>query len=270
MQSTSRPYVAHLPDDQGYIHYDDSENQVWQTLYARQVKIIQDRACAAYFKGLERLGLSSTHVPQCKEVSEALRAHTGWSVTPVAALISFKAFFDLLAQKSFPAASFIRYPEDLDYLKEPDIFHEIFGHCPLLTDPAFAAFTEEVGRFGQTIGKEDRVMLARLYWFTVEFGLMQTPGTELRIYGAGIISSKTESVYALESPLPQRKPFELIEVLRTPYRYDELQKTYFIIDSFERLYDMINGKLLAAFREANALGLLADPHAAQLEDHRSC
>ncbi len=267
-------YTARAPDSNGYIHYEPSEHQVWETLYHRQFALIQDKACEAYLIGLDRIGLSPHHIPQCKEISEALKAYTGWTVAPVAALISFKAFFDLLAHQIFPAASFIRRPEELDYLKEPDIFHEIFGHCPLLTDPAFAAFTQEVGRFGQGISPEDRKMLARLYWFTVEFGLIQTPNQPLKIYGAGIVSSKTESIYALQSPIPERKPFDLLTVLRMPYRYDALQKTYFVIDSIERLYNMVNGQLLEAFREANALGILSNPHeihdAAMAQDYRSC
>lgn len=269
VMSNSHPYIAKQPDANGYIAYTEEEHAIWQILYQRQIKIIENRACAEFFKGIETLSLSADHVPQCQEVSEALRAKTGWSVAPVPALISFEAFFNLLANKSFPAASFIRRREDLDYLKEPDIFHEIFGHCPMLTDPAFAAFTEAVGQFGLTLSQQDRRMLARLYWFTVEFGLINTKDG-LRIYGAGIVSSKAESVYAVESYIPQRKPFNLIEVLRMPYRYDEMQKTYFIIDSFTALYNMINGNLIKAFAEAKALGLLPDPHAEELQDVRSC
>ena len=146
----------------------------------------------------------------------------------------------------------------------------------MLTDPAFAAFTEEVGKFGLQLSKPDRRMLARLYWFTVEFGLIRTP-EGLRIYGAGIVSSNAETVYALESDIPARKPFDLIEVLRMPYRYDEMQKNYFVIESVESLYDMINGNLIQAFEEAKKLGLLPDPHAEKpkvdssvTSDVRSC
>lgn len=269
MNSAPR-YVARPPDENGIIHYTPDEHKVWEILYQRQVKLIEGRACDAYYDGVLRLGLNQHQIPQCVEVTEILKSHTGWSVTPVAALISFKDFFDLLAKKTFPAASFIRRMEDLDYLQEPDIFHEIFGHCPLLTDPAFAAFTEKVGRFGQTVLPEDRKMLARLYWFTVEFGLLQQQG-QLKIYGAGILSSKTESTYALDSDIPERKPFNLLEVLRMPYRYDQLQKTYFIINSFDALYDMINVNLNEVFMEAKALGMLPDPFADHdPDDVRSC
>ncbi len=258
-------YVAKVPDANGMIAYTAEENEVWQILYHRQLALIKNRACSAYFEGVEKLGLNIDHVPQCAEISKSLKKYTGWSVAPVAALISFKEFFDLLAAKTFPAASFIRRKEDLDYLPEPDIFHEIFGHCPLLVNPAFAAFSETVGKFGQTLAAEDRKMLAKLYWFTVEFGLMNTK-EGLRIYGAGILSSKEESAYSLESPIPQRKPFDLIEILRTPYRYDELQKIYFVIDSFETLFDLVNRNLLEAFQQAKALGTLPEI----IDDYRSC
>jgi phenylalanine-4-hydroxylase len=272
MMNTAPRYLAHAPDEKGYIPYTDAEHLVWNTLYQRQVKIIENRACDVYYDGVLKLDLNHHKIPQCKDVTEILQSYTGWSVTPVGALISFKDFFDLIANKTFPAASFIRRMEDLDYLPEPDIFHEIFGHCPLLTDPAFAAFTEEIGRFGQTILPEDRKMLARLYWFTVEFGLLEkTEG--LKIYGAGILSSKREISYALESPLPLRKPFDLLEVLRTPYRYDQLQKNYFIISSFDELYNLVKGNLVETFKEAKRLGMLPDPFddlPLDPEDVRSC
>ena len=270
MNSTPR-YIARPPDANGFIEYTPDEHKVWETLYQRQVKLIEGRACDAYYEGVLRLGLNHHKIPQCKDVTEVLQSLTGWSVTPVAALISFKDFFDLIASRTFPAASFIRRVEDLDYLQEPDIFHEIFGHGPLLTDPAFAAFTEAVGQFGKTVLPEDRKMLARLYWFTVEFGLIQH-GPDLKIFGAGILSSKTESTYALDSDIPKRKPFDLLEVLRMPYRYDQLQKTYFIINSFDELYNMINSNLNEVFKEAKALGMLPDPFVENYDpdDVRSC
>ncbi len=249
-------YSAYLPDANGYINYSTEENQVWEILYDRQIKLIRNRACNQYLEGIEKLDLRRDKIAQPKEVSAKLFKLTGWVVEPVAALINFKLFFELLAAKKFPAASFIRRREDLDYLPEPDIFHEIFGHCPALTDPNFARFTQAVGEFGVTLSQEDRVMLARLYWFTVEFGLINT-NQGLRIYGAGILSSKTESVYALESPIPIRKPFDLVEALRSSYRYDQLQKIYYIINSFEELFAMIDcGRLATAFNQAKHLGML--------------
>lgn len=264
--TTQTNYVAKKPDATGYIYYTPEEHATWRALYLRQVELIKNRACAEYLAGIEALSLCAEQIPQCNDVSATLTATTGWSVKPVEALISFAEFFELLANRRFPVASFIRRPEELDYLKEPDVFHELFGHCPLLTNQDFADFTHEVGLLGAKLAKKQRAQLARLYWFTVEFGLLNT-NEGLRIYGGGILSSKTETVYALESNIPQRKPFDLLEVLRTPYRYDELQKNYFIINSFSEIYQMMSTNLLEHFTQAEALGLLAEP---EVEELRSC
>lgn len=264
--STQTLYTAKKADASGYIHYSSEEHATWRTLYLRQVALIKNRACPEYFAGIKALSLCADEIPQCNDVSATLKTYSGWTVQPVAALISFAEFFELLAKRQFPVASFIRRPTELDYLKEPDVFHELFGHCPLLTNQDFADFTHAVGKLGVKLSQKQRVQLARLYWFTVEFGLLNT-SQGLRIYGGGILSSKTETVYALESPLPQRKPFELLEVLRTPYRYDELQKNYFIINSFSELYQMMSHDLLAYFAQAEQLGLLAEPEIIEL---RSC
>lgn len=265
-QTVNTIYVAKQPDANGYIHYTAEENAVWRTLYLRQIELIKNRACAEYLAGVEALGLSADHIPQCNEVSAILTKYTGWRVKPVEALISFAEFFELLANRQFPAASFIRRPEELDYLKEPDIFHELFGHCPLLTNQAFADFTHAVGILGLKLGKTERAQLARLYWFTVEFGLINT-SEGLRIYGGGILSSKTETVYALESPVPKRKAFDLLEILRTPYRYDELQKSYFIINSFDALFHLMSEDLVAYFAKGREMGMLAEP---EITEIRSC
>ncbi len=250
-------YQAYLPDKDGYINYTIEDNETWGILYNRQVPLIQNRACSEYIEGLNLLNIGATKVPQPIELSERLRNLTGWAVEPVPALISFKLFFELLSERKFPAASFIRTREELDYLKEPDIFHEVFGHCPLLTNPSFAKLTEKIGQLGLELSKENRVLLARLYWFTVEFGLMNTIDG-LKIYGAGILSSKTESIYSLEDPKPIRKEFDIIDILRTPYRYDELQKTYYIIDSFEDIYNMISSNTLEIFETARQLGMKSE------------
>lgn len=258
-------YVSKKPDERGVVDFSKEEHQVWRTLYERQIKLLKGRACEQFIKGVSRLDLNPKEIPQLKDVSKKLKNYSGWQVAPVDALISFKEFFDLLAHRTFPVATFIRLPEDLDYLKEPDIFHEVFGHCPLLTDKAFADFTHRVGVIGQEMSKEERVMLARLYWFTVEFGLIKTD-EGLRIYGGGILSSIGESVYALESPIPERHIFDLIRVLRTPYRYDEMQKNYFIIDSFEQIFDLLNVDLKEVFNEAKEQGIIEE----SLPDVRSC
>ena len=247
-------YTAKIPDRHGYIHYTDEENAIWQELITRQKESIRERACKPYLEALERLALPTDRVPQCNDVSAVLKAHTGWEVAPVPALINFDRFFALLADKKFPAASFIRSREELDYLQEPDIFHEIFGHTPPLSDPRFAAFTHAYGKAGLAASKEDRVMLARLYWFTVEFGLINT-AEGLRTYGAGIVSSLGETPYALESDLPERKPFDPIEALRTPYRIDIFQSVYFVIDSFDDLFRLAQMDLMALIRKARKLGM---------------
>lgn len=253
MGKTSR-YQAKKPNADGRIDYTDAENAVWQTLITRQRPLLEQRACKTYLDALARLNLPNDQVPQCSDISAVLLDHTGWQVEPVPCLINFDRFFALLANKQFPAASFIRAPEELDYLQEPDIFHEIFGHTPLLTDPRFAAFTHAYGKAGLQAAPEDRAMLAKLYWFTVEFGLLQRD-EGLRIYGAGIVSSASETPYALESDIPQRKPFDPIEALRTPYRIDILQTVYFIIQSFDELYELAQRDLMALIQEARKLGM---------------
>ena len=189
-------YVARQPDDNGFIHYPETEHQVWNTLITRQLKVIEGRACQEYLDGIEQLGLPHERIPQLDEINRVLQATTGWRVARVPALIPFQTFFELLASQQFPVATFIRTPEELDYLQEPDIFHEIFGHCPLLTNPWFAEFTHTYGKLGLKASKEERVFLARLYWMTIEFGLVETDQGK-RIYGGGILSSPKETVYSL-------------------------------------------------------------------------
>lgn len=246
-------YVAKLPDENGIIPYTKEEDTIWRDLYERQIRVIENRACDDYIEGLAKLNLPSDRVPQCKDISATLMRETGWSVAPVAALIPFQEFFQLLADRKFPAASFIRTREELDYLKEPDIFHEVFGHCPLLTNPVYADFVHTYGKLGLVANQEDRVLLARLFWFTIEFGLINTKAG-LRIYGAGILSSKEETIYALESPAPERKPFSPLEALRTPYRYDIKQPVYFVIDDYRAIYDLINTDIIGLIHESRRLG----------------
>ncbi|NND64875.1 MAG: phenylalanine 4-monooxygenase [Gammaproteobacteria bacterium] len=246
-------YVAKKPDANGLIDYSSDENSVWAELYARQTNIVATRACQEFIDGLERLDLPRDHVPQCQKVSDSLGALTGWRVKPVAALIGHDEFFSLLAQKTFPAASFIRRREELDYLQEPDIFHELFGHTPLLTDPRFAVYSEAFGHAGVGANRAQQIALLRLYWFSTEFGLIRQANGELRIYGSGILSSKAETPYALESDIPKHQAFDPIEVLRTPYRIDIMQPLYFVIDDFDQLFDLAQQDLLALVDEASSL-----------------
>jgi len=251
-------YVSKEPDSKGIRHYTDEEHRIWRDLYARQDKLLPGIAAQEYMDAHKKLGLPADRVPQLGEVSETLMAHTGWQVEGVPALISFKKFFNLLANRKFPAATFIRQRDEFDYLQEPDIFHEVYGHCPLLTNQVYADFMQKYGEFGLTVAKEDRAMLARLYWFTVEFGLMQKP-EGMRIYGAGILSSVGESDYAINSPVAERKKLDLVTAFRTPYRIDIYQPIYFVIQNFTELYDLVKDEqvLLEAIKEARALGEFA-------------
>lgn len=242
MQKSSK-YTAKQPDDTGHIPFDDNENEVWSTLYHRQIEIVKNRAHPAYLEGHEKLALPSDRVPQCHEVSEKLQKYTGWSVVPVPVLIPLEEFFRLLANRQFPAASFIRYWEDLDYIQEPDIFHEIFGHCPLLTHPAYAEFMQHYGKMCLETTPKIRTLLGRVYWFTIEFGLIQT-NDGLRVYGGGILSSPEETVYALESDKPERVAFDAEKAMQTPYRYDQLQTLYYVIDDFDTLFQLTNEDLI--------------------------
>lgn len=263
MGKTSK-YVSKQPDEKGFIEWSDEENAIWAELVARQLKCIEGKACDEYMHGLEALNFPQDRIPQIPELNAALKAKTGWEVAPVPALINFDKFFALLADKKFPVATFIRSREDFDYLQEPDIFHEIFGHCAMLTNPDFAEFTHVYGELGQKADKKDRVWLARLYWFTVEFGLMQTKDG-LRIYGGGILSSPAETEYAFASDVPERKPLDVVDVLRTPYRIDIMQPIYFMINEIKDLYKIAHMDIMEQIKKAQALGL-HDPKYPPKED----
>ena len=253
-------YEAKTPDAAGRIAYSTQENATWAALHARQSDAVAAAACPEYLRGLTLLDLPAERIPQIPEINRVLQRETGWAVEPVPALIPFGRFFELLASRRFPAATFIRRPEEMDYLQEPDIFHEIYGHTPMLTHPAFAAFTEHYGKLGLAASDKERITLARLYWFTVEFGLVQAPGEALKIYGGGILSSLGETQYALHDPRAERRPFDLLEALRTPYRIDILQPRYFVLETLEQLYALTQMDLMAQVREARAQGLLPKPY----------
>lgn len=221
--------------DQGWESYTAEEHDRWDRLFARQVALLEGRAAPAFMSGLEKLKLSDGGIPDFRALSERLKALTGWTVVAVPDLVPEDVFFDHLANRRFPAGNFIRPERQLDYLEEPDVFHDVFGHVPMLAHPNFANYMEAYGKGGQraaNLGVLDH--LARLYWYTVEFGLVNTD-EGLRIYGAGIVSSKGESVFALESPSPNRVHFDLERVMTTDYRIDDYQQTYFVIDGFQEL-----------------------------------
>lgn len=258
--NSKHKYVSHKPDQQGYINYSEAEHQTWKTLYNRQTDIIKDRACDEFLHGIDVLQMGAERIPQLPDINKKLKALTGWQVENVPALIGFERFFELLANRRFPAATFIRRPEDIDYIQEPDIFHELFGHCPLLTNQAYADFSQHYGELGLKANKADRAMLARLYWFTIEFGLMQTQ-QGLKIYGGGILSSKEETCYSLESDIPKRQPLQVIEAFRTHYRIDELQKNYFIINQLSDLQQLAKLDLVTLLNEARILGMKPSAYA---------
>lgn len=251
----STEYEAKIPDTQGFIAYTPDENAVWADLIARQMPAVRRDMAQPYLAGLDKLEMPMDRVPQCPDISARLRDLTGWRVEPVPALIGFGRFFGMLADRTFPAASFIRKRKHFDYIEEPDIFHEIFGHTPLLTDPAFAAFSQAIGQAGTKADKQDYAWLIRLYWFSIEFGLTRQNGT-LKALGSGLASSVTELPWSI-SDQPEHRTFEVIDILRTPYRIDIHQPVYFVIDDLNDLFAAAERDLLADVRQARALGLHA-------------
>ena len=246
-------YVAKTPDEQGYIHYTETEHQTWAQLYAHQIQRLPRYVCPSFMRGLDLLQLPSDRIPQCEEISTVLRASTGFEVAPVSALIPDEEFFRLLSERKFPAATFIRRQDELNYLQEPDLFHEYFGHCPMFTDSAYADFSQAYGEHALAANTDDRALLARLYWFTIEFGLLKTE-QGFRAYGGGIISSPGELAYSVEDERPERHPLTTLEVLRTPYRIDQMQPIYFYIKDYQDLYKIMDEQLPALISEAHALG----------------
>ncbi|MGJ0507346.1 MAG: phenylalanine 4-monooxygenase [Methylocystis sp.] len=229
------PRNADWTIDQDWASYTPEEHDRWNRLFARQARVLPGRACDAFLAAKQKLELSRAGIPDFAELSERLARLTGWRVVPVAGLIPDDAFFDHLANRRFPAGAFIRPERELDYLSEPDVFHDVFGHVPLLADPVYAEFLEAYGKGGQRALRRGQLHnLARLYWYTVEFGLLATPAG-LRIFGAGILSSPGESVFSLEDSSPNRIAFDLERIMRTKYIISDYQQTYFVVESFEQL-----------------------------------
>jgi phenylalanine-4-hydroxylase len=223
--------------DQAWTTYSAAEHDRWDRLFARSQSILDGRACDEFIAMMHALKLSESGIPDMAKLSDRLDRITGWRVVPVAGLVPDDVFFNHLANRRFPAGAFIRAEHEMDYLEEPDIFHDVFGHVPLLANPVFADFMQAYGKGGQRAMSLNMLPnLARLYWYTVEFGLIRSP-KGLRIFGAGIMSSTTESVFALEDPSPNRIAFDLERVMRTKYIIDDFQQTYFVIESFEKLLE---------------------------------
>jgi phenylalanine-4-hydroxylase len=244
--------IEHQLTDKGYVPvyttavieqpwstYSATDHQVWAQLFERQQGILAGRASEAFLTAQRAMHMSAHEIPKFDDLNVTLRAATGWELIGVQGLLPELDFFDHLAHRRFPVTWWIRKPDQMDYLSEPDLFHDLFGHVPLLMNPVFADYMQAYGRGGvkaHGIGPEALANLTRLYWYTAEFGLIRDPDG-LRIYGSGILSSKGESIHCLESDAPNRIGFDLERIMRTRYRIDTYQKTYFVIDSFEQLFE---------------------------------
>lgn len=221
---------------QDWASYTPAQHELWRRLYQRQAKLIPGRACDVFIDSLTRLDIGGG-IPDFGRSSDALSKATGWQLVAVPGLVPEQVFFEHLANRRFPVTVWLREPEEFDYIVEPDVFHDFFGHVPLLFNPIFADHMQEYGKGGlKALQLDGLTMLARLYWYSIEFGLIKSP-QGLRAYGAGILSSGGEIEYCLSSPQPRRIPFEVERVMRTLYKIDSYQETYFVIDDFQQLFD---------------------------------
>lgn len=221
---------------QNYAAYGAQDHDTYRRLYERQEALLPGRACDAFVQALPSLGVKD-RIPRFEEINERLYKATRWEIVAVPGLIPEVPFFTLLANRRFPVTDWIRTPQEFDYIVEPDVFHDLFGHVPLLFNPVFADHMQEYGKGGLKAHRLDACeMLSRLYWYTIEFGLIRQPDG-LRAYGAGILSSPGELQYSVESPEPNRLPLEIERVMRTRYKIDSFQQTYFVIDSFQELFE---------------------------------
>ena len=236
----AQPPSADWTIDQGWDRYTPAEHATWKTLFERQSRLLPGRACDEFLSGMKDLPLRHDEIPHFEQLSDVLEKRTGWRVVAVPGLVPDEVFFDHLAHRRFPSGQFIRRPDQLDYLEEPDVFHDVFGHVPMLMNPVMAEFIQAYGQGGLRARKEGVLdLLARVYWYTVEFGLLQQ-SDGLRIYGAGIVSSSTESVFSLEDASPNRIGFALERVMRTRYRIDDFQESYFVLRNLDELLALAN------------------------------
>ncbi|WP_100550960.1 phenylalanine 4-monooxygenase [Caedibacter taeniospiralis] len=245
-------YVSKKPDYRGLVSYNEIENNTWQTLIQQQLEIVKTRACDEYLSGLQLLNFPLNRIPQIPDVNQCLQKTTGWSVEPVSTLIGFDRFFKLLSERKFPCATFIRTPDELKYLQGRDIFNELFGHCPMLTHSVYADFMQRYGELGVGQPHDIQRLLARFYWFTVEFGLINTP-QGLRCYGGGVLSSIGETVYALEDPCVRYERFDALNILRTPYLIDIYQPVYYVIRSYESIYNVLKDDFIELIKKSQTL-----------------
>ncbi len=260
--------VEHLQTDKGSVpvyttavveqpwsSYRSEDHATWAALFKRQREVLVGRACREFIDNQQRFGMTPDAIPKFDELNRVLKGATGWELIGVEGLLPELTFFDHLANRRFPVTWWIRRPEQIDYISEPDLFHDLFGHVPLLLNPLFADYMQAYGAGGvkaHGLGAEALVNLTRLYWYTVEFGLIKQDDG-LRIYGSGIVSSKGESIHCLESPAPNRIGFDLKRIMRTRYRIDTYQKTYFVIDSFEQLMRATDPDFTPYYAELAAL-----------------
>jgi phenylalanine-4-hydroxylase len=234
--------------DQGWERYSAAEHALWKRLFERQTGMLRSRACAAFVSGMQALPIGADSIPDFRRLNEVLMRHTGWQVVAVPGLVPDQVFFEHLAHRRFPAGNFLRTPQNIDYLSEPDVFHDVFGHVPMLMHPALADYMQAYGVGGlraQQLGM--LAHLSRVYWYTVEFGLIEEDGA-LRLYGSGIASSFRESVFCLDDASPNRIRFELERVMRTRYRIDDFQETYFVIRNLDELLELARVDFLPAYQ----------------------
>jgi phenylalanine-4-hydroxylase len=246
--------------EQQWDSYTAEDHAIWKTLYSRQIRMIEQYAAPEFIAGTLTLNAAPDRIPHIDETNRILEPISGWRIVAVPGLIPEEQFFAHLAHQRFPLTVWIRKPEELDYLVEPDIFHDFFGHVPMLTNPLFARFMQAYGEAGpKAVAAGALKMLSRLYWYMVEFGLIRTP-QGLRAYGSGILSSKGETAYSITSPQPNRVAFDLERVLRTDYLIDDYQQIYFVIDSFEQLFEAgYNTDFTPLYRQfANTEGIAPD------------
>jgi len=268
MDESSAQHLARHPAPEGaaadwtvpqrWSDYSSAEHAVWDRLFERQVAQLQDRAVSAFHEGIKALGLGPGGIPRFERLNQRLEPLTGWTVVAVPGLVPEEVFFHHLAHRRFVAGRFIRDASQLDYLEQPDVFHDVFGHVPLLADPAYAAYMQAYGEAGARLQQgRSFTELSRLYWYTVEFGLMRD-GDRLRIFGAGILSSNGESEYALDSREPLRIRFDLRRTMLTDYRSDTFQKNYFVIESFADLVGRTaNVDFAGVYKELEGLAPIA-------------
>lgn len=247
---TEKPESADWTISQNWEGYTATDHATWQTLFERQTHLLPGRACDEFVRGMHDLPIGADQIPDFRRLSDVLMKRTGWQVVAVPGLVPDDVFFEHLANRRFPSGNFIRKPQELDYLKEPDVFHDVFGHVPMLMNPAIADFIQAYGKGGLRAQKLGNLsQLARVYWYTVEFGLLQQ-GNDLRLYGAGIASSYTESKFCLDSASPNRIRFDLQRVMRTNYRIDDFQESYFVVRDLEELLEFTRIDFVPLYEKA--------------------